>query len=306
MKNTIIFLIAWLMCFNLFSQKKVYDKDNGKKNYRSEDTDISFARSSIQIPRSESAELVPLMSMIPSAIDLGFKIAGNVLENRVKKFSGEYSVQRSYLDAAYGYIPDIRFYRTVTLEKNEEPALEISIVAIPIKGSNSLFGFVYSIESFNLFYSKAISRGGTLDYTIEIKPTFIVNGEKKSQELFPITISSIGFGNSAFNDPTKHRTDIIPLPKDGFLAEIGIKIIETNPAKIRPEKIIAAITEYKDDAKTIINNFLPKEKNQDKVNEAEGGARGNENNEDGNQPLAAPEGERNADGNGDSNEGRNR
>ena len=75
----------------------------------------------------------------------------------------------------------------------------------------------------------------------------------------------------------KHRTDIIPLPKNGVITEVSLKITETNPRKVNAERIKDAWTDHKDDVKTIINYFLPKVKNDT------GSGKGNE--DAGNHPI---------------------
>lgn len=254
MKRILTILILGTMFFNSFAQKNVYDKNNKKLPYIKEDVELKFSESQIVIPQKEGEELAALASLIPSAIDLGFKIATNSLEKRQKKFSGEYSTQNSYLEAGNKTIPNITFERKIILDSEYETALKIVLKAEKIDGID---GYYYYVESIDLYYSKAKTTGKSkmFDYTLEIKPTFYIDGEKKSQELHPISLSSIEFGENKF-EKNKYRTDIIPLPKDGIFAEVSVKIIETNPAKVKADKILEIYNNYKDDAKTIINNFI--------------------------------------------------
>lgn len=85
-----------------------------------------------------------------------------------------------------------------------------------------------------------------------------VNGELKVIDLAPIVISAQPFEELKSFEEKKHRSDIIMLPKGGFITQISIKVVETNPKKVRAEKIASLWNDYKDEAKTVINNFLPK------------------------------------------------
>ena len=105
----------------------------------------------------------------------------------------------------------------------------------------------------------------TLDYTIQITPTFIIEGEYKTQEVQPIMISSIGFGTNNFTKQ-KHGSSIISIPTNAILSEVIIKIVETNLEKIRAEKILEIWEENKDSIKTVINTFIPKAKEEEDNN----------------------------------------
>jgi hypothetical protein len=134
-------------------------------------------------------------------------------------------------------------------------------------------GFVYQVKSINLEYSaaKTTRKSGKFDYTIELKLNYIVDGEKKSVDLSPIAISSVSFGANSF-DNLKHRSDIIPFVLNSFVTEVSLKVIETNPEKVRAEKILSIWNDQKDDAKTIINNFLPKDKGKSSNGDSDEGS----------------------------------
>ena len=63
------------------------------------------------------------------------------------------------------------------------------------------------------------------------------------------------------------------LPAGALLTEVSIKIVESNPEKVRAEKILSLWDDNKESGKTIVNNFLPKEKTEDEGsgNEENGG-----------------------------------
>lgn len=256
MKPFTLTLILFTMFFSLNAQKTVYNSDNVKLTFKKEKSELCLEESDIKIPQKESQE-VGFSSLIPTAVDLGFKIATNALEKRQKKFSGEYSNQTSYLKAGNKSIPNIEFKREVEIDDTFEDSFTIKLLAVKIE---NLDGFYYYVDSLNLKYSKAktTSKSKMFDYTIEIKPTFFVDGEKKSQELSPIKLTSIEFGKTEL-DAHKYRTEIIPLPKGSSFAEVSIKIVETNPAKVKADKILETYNTYKDDVKTVINNFVKTE-----------------------------------------------
>lgn len=257
------------MFFNLQAQKVVYNKDNEKKKYVKEEVTLTLTDSNVDIPQKPQQELAAtLASLIPTAIDLGFKITQNVLEKRQKKFSGEYTAQTSYLNAGGKKVPNIELKREIDLGNGLEDALIINLQAKKIK---DLDGFIYYVKSIKLNYSKAktTSKSKMFDYSIEIKPTFFVDGEKKSQDLSPITLNSIEFGDKIYNDE-KYRTQIIPLPKGAYFSDLSIKIVETNPDKVKADKVLEIFNTYKDDAKTVINNFIKKEESSDAPAEGDG------------------------------------
>ena len=75
----------------------------------------------------------------------------------------------------------------------------------------------------------------------------------------------MGFNNKPY-DEFLHRTDIIAKPDNPVMSEVFIKIIESNPAKIRAENILSMLNENKESVKTIVNIISPKEKEDDEDN----------------------------------------
>jgi hypothetical protein len=245
--------------FNFSCSKNfVYDKDASKKVVLEEETTIVF-EGGINGTQSEAGALAAL---VPIAIDLGFKVTNSLLEKNVKKYSSEYISQQSYIGDARK-IPNFKLIRYV----NDVLALQISFEAKEVKPGYSM---VYYVKDIEVHYSKARlkEKEDKLDYTIELKPIFVTDGKKSPQELAPISLSTISVGSkidfSASNgsenpikkDYFRYRTDLIMVPKNSVLSEIHLKIIETNPRKVKSEKILETFTNYKDEAKTIINNFV--------------------------------------------------
>ncbi len=253
------------MAFNLLSQNYVYGPDGQSKHFKSGDIEISFSdpQKLVNIPQKIGGEMAgAIISSLPTLVNMGFQLTTSILEKRVKKFSCEYTKSQSYLEAGGKKVPKITFIRSISFDDNNsyKPALEIVLVPYEVQG---IQGFIYSVDSIILNYSSAKFRkeDSGLDYTIEIKPTFFINNEKKSIETSPIAISSVKFGeNGNSYSNKKNRTDIIIMPNGAVLTEVSLKVIESNPAKVGAEKILSTWNSYKDSTKTIINNFLPKEK----------------------------------------------
>jgi len=269
MKKLAFILILSTMSIYLFSQNMVYDSEGTKKSFISEDIDILFANSEVTFPEEGKEFGSLLIGILPTVVDIGFQITTNILENRAKKFSAEYSKHKSYLQAGERHVPNFTFIRTLVLDKNPIEALSINILADPVA---KMEGFVYYINSITLVNSsaKAVRRSKMFDYTIEIKPTLLLSdGEKKVIELSPIAISSVKFGENLY-PKLKHRTDIIAKPANAVMTEISLKIVETNPKKVRAEKILSVWNAYKDNAKTIVNNYLPKEEESENANSGTG------------------------------------
>ncbi len=263
------------MCLCSMAQKIVFSPDKGKEEYASEDLDIEFQKKAtgqeIKFPAKPGKEFAPaLVALLPSLLDVGMKLTTNALDKRAKSYSGEYSKQKSYLNAGDGDVPDFKLIRTITIASQTKEAIVVGFKATKVANMEA---FIYSLNSLNLNYSTSRfkEKDLALDYTFEIKISYFVNGEKKVQELAPLTINSVTFGNHDYStNNNKYRTDIIPLPEGGLLSEIAIKVIETNPAKVKAEKILAQWNEQKDNVKTVINNFLPKEeKEEDEGEEGE-------------------------------------
>jgi hypothetical protein len=251
-----IFIISTLILMSLFAaaQRTVYSKDGKTMHFIRQELDIEFSNSAIQIPKSESA----LPAIAGAALDIVFNLATDFLEKRAKKFTGEYVRTQSNLEMDERKVPDFSLVRTIWFkEGSPHSALEIKFKALQIKN----FGFVYYVESINLAYSKALTKSNSrqFDYTIEIKLVTYVGQEKKEIELSPLVITNIGFGLKKFGKPT-FRTEIIPLVKDMRIAGVGLKVVETNPAKIKVEKIVEQWNKNKDSLKSILSKLIPEKK----------------------------------------------
>jgi hypothetical protein len=267
MKKTFFTLMLMAMCFFALAQQTVYSPSGNKRSYSSEDIDIVYTPSTVKYQQKTGPEFAGLAALLPTAIDQLWKMTTNALEKRAKRFTAELNKQKSNLLIGGEFVPDFLFRRTVKLDGTDTQAFSVQFRAAPLDRFTG--GFIYYVELIALNYSAAKFRGKdeTLDYTFEIKITYYVGKEKKVHELAPLAIPSVQFGTSNFsggsndlNVKAKHRTDIVPLPEGGRISDISVKVIESNPAKVKAEKILALWNENKDNIRTVVNNFIPEAK----------------------------------------------
>lgn len=284
MKNILLLLLGVLLSSPAYSQKRFYDANHQKNDFTSEEIDLTFEASTVNLPSEEIAPV--LAAAIPLILDFGFKTTTKILEKKVKEFSAEYSKSNSYLGASE-FPPIITFSRKITSGKitNLTPALIIKLE--PVKAGDGLLGryIYYKVKELDLIYSaaKSTERFPSLDYTIELKLDYVVAGERKNLDLKPIVISSINYGINSY-DHDKHRSEFIALPEKSMILGASIKIVETNPGKVRAEKILSAWNDNKEGARTIINTFVPKE---DKEEETEAKPSGDTSTVDGEQTSSS-------------------
>ncbi len=265
LKSMYTFLLV-LIGFIAHSQKIVYDQSGVKKSYTKEDSKLELvSKSSVEMYPKNQQNLSPILTaLLPPVAGFGLDLLGDAIEKSSKKFTGEYSNNSIYTSAGESSVPNLIFVRLVKLKGkvDYDTAFRLTLKAIQPK---NLPGFYFEIDSLLVSYSKAkiTKKHKTLDYAIEIIPTFLVPGkgnsiEKKSIELDPISIRSVDF-NSNWDEVKKQntfRTGIIPIPKNSYFIEASIKIVETNPHKVRIDKILSIYDSNKEDLKTIINNYF--------------------------------------------------
>jgi hypothetical protein len=284
MKNILLLLLVVLVFSPANAQKRFYDASHQKKDFISEEIDLELTPSSVSLVAKQSAVL--LAAAIPLVLDFGFKTTTKILDKKVKEYSAEYSKYNSYLGASE-YPPIITFSRTITFENQKvvDPALKIKFEPVQA-GAGLLERYIYyEVKELEVNYSaaKSTERFPTLDYTIELKLDYVVNDERKNLDLKPIVISSVKYGKNTYLGD-KHRSEFIALPEKSIILGASIKIVETNPGKVRAEKILSAWNDNKEGARTIINTFVPKE---DKEEETEAKPSGDTSTVDGEQTSSS-------------------
>ena len=311
-KNILIIMFSLAQFFGFSQKENIYDdKGNGKK-VESESTKVILTTtdSSPEIPNPGKIEAAGAItaSIVGVAADVVFKSIETYLEDRAKKFAGEYIAQGINLKMANRKLPDITFSRKVKKEgeNKEKEVLQFKLSPVQIKRSfktkdaneneviktDSLSIAFYEIKSYGLNGSKSLTKTkwNKLDYVIEITLFYYHEKkgeitEKKELKLTPIMIKRLGFTGDNMNvnlSKNQYRSNTFVMPNDSFIGEVSIKIAETNPRKNSAEKILEYYTEYKDDVRTIVNNYLPKAEdeeseegetgdNSEKEEQAEGG-----------------------------------
>lgn len=261
MKQLFSTLISLAMFFNCHAQNVVYSSAGKTAHFAKEDLDITFTASTVRLPQAAGHEFAPaLAALIPTVIDAGFKLTTSILEKRVKKFSAEYTKEQSSpATTGDGFWPEFKLVRTINLEENKAASKEALNISFTVKKTPAGKLFYYYVNAFALAYSsaKATAKSNTFDYVIELKINYIQGTEKKTLTLAPLVISSVPFGDLQIAGD-KYRTEIFTIPDESIVTGVSLKVTETNPAKTRAEKILGIWNDHKDEAKTIVNNFLPK------------------------------------------------
>jgi hypothetical protein len=286
MKNILLLLLVILLASPAFSQKGFYNASHQKKDFTSEEIDLTFEASQVNLAGEEIAPV--LAAAIPLVLDFGFKTTTKILEKKVKEYSAEYSKYNSYLGASE-YPPIITFSRTIIFGKKTDLVPALIIKLEPKAAGAGLLGryIYYEVTKLDLIYSaaKSTERFPTLDYTIELKLDYLVGGERKNLDLKPIVISSVKYEVNPFlSKKSTYRTEFIALPEKSMILGASIKIVETNPGKVRAEKILSAWNDNKEGARTIINTFVPKE---EKAQETEAKPSGDTSTVDGEQTSSS-------------------
>ncbi len=292
MKNLLTTIILITM-FNTYAQSVVYDKTGSKKKLLKDELIITLEernQNEADFFSDNMKESSVLLSLLPLGVDLAFKSIENYLDKNKEKFSGEYIGSVINEKLRNRKLPNVIVERKIRIEGSKDSiGLSFKLNAERV---DPIFPLAYyELDFFILNYSKAktTSKHNKLNYSIQITPILYLSKiaekgkeitiiEKKELETTPITINMVEFDQEMMKDRNKknYRTGLFNLPKDAVLAEVKIEIVETNPAKVKAEKLLEFFNSNKDDIKTIVNNYLPK---QDASSDGDStGAQTNENN----------------------------
>lgn len=258
---TSIFLSAAILSN---AQTTFYKTDGCKLKVIGEQTTLQFTgQDTLLKPTKVDEQKIAgtlIASLLPSIIDLGFKISSDLIEKNLKKYTNEFSARNAFLNTKECYISGFNVKREV-LTKGEmvkNDAFNMSVVPVRVDDKT----FVFAVKEMSTAISGAKTKKGfNNDYAIEIKMAYYNGTEKKEQSSNPMVISSLNFNS---NNSSKNQnantylcvSDKFPINADYDVSEISIKIIETNAAKVRAEKIKASYDKYSDDAKEGVKNIL--------------------------------------------------
>lgn len=248
-----------------FSQTKFYQKDGKKVNVIGEKTTLTFNSDQLGRPANPEgfAAGAALASLVPSLIDLGFKISTNVIEKNLKKYTNSFTARNAYSEPKQ-YASGFTVERKIRIKKTTSNSQAFSVKFTPLKVDDNTF--VFAVNELSVAYSGAKTKKGynLNDYAIEIKVTYYDGKEKKEQTSSPISIQLFelssseellsGDGKNA--SQYKYISDKFPLNPTFVISEISVKIVETNAAKVRAEKIKDFSDNYADDAKDLIKNIV--------------------------------------------------
>lgn len=278
MKTILTITLMTISSFG-FCQSNFYKQDGIKISVIGEHATLTFTDNNIPIPKKvEEAGIVetPIASLLPGFIDLGFKITTDIIEKNLKKFTSEFSTRNTYINDKQ-YICGFKVQRKIVHKEGgkKEDALVMEFIPKQV-GTNT---FVFALESISVPYSGAKSKKGynRNDYTLEIKVTYYDGKEKKEQTSAPIVVQLVEIasgGSYELKDGSTYlyMSDKFPLNADFTISEVSVKIIETNTAKVKAERIKSNYDKYSDDAKetakNIVNFYI--EKSKDKEDEEDG------------------------------------
>lgn len=299
MKRTIIIGVLLIsIAVQSWGQAKFYNAKGEKTKIIGEETVLFFPdanKCSIPSPDDATTKSVGaaavIATLLPSAIDLGFKGIGKLIEKNTKSFAGEFSARTPYLKSGSAFISQFDVYRTILIkgEKQKDTAFIARIVPLEIKGENT---FVFAVKELDVRKSgaKIKTNYDYNDYTIEIKVTYYNRKAKEKKEMTssPISIQLKQVGEkevyfsgcelSAIKPKPQYLSDKFPINPDFIISEIAVKVTETNPYKIKSEKIKNLYDESSDSLKEmagkVINLYLPSESQTENKDEDNNGNNG--------------------------------
>lgn len=267
--KSILTILLLTSSFCGISQTNFYQENGKKIPIIGESTTLRFSEK-ITIEAETKYEVIgPLIaSLIPSIIDLGFKISSDAIEKNLKKYTSEFSTKNTYRSVGK-YISDFKVERQIMLRGESNKKTAFSIEFIPLKVDSNTF--VFAVSNASVTYSGAKSKKGFNynDYSIEIKVSYYDGKEKKEQTSSPISLQLVSIKPQTIYSTTGtsasdylYTSDKFPLNPGFTISEVSVKIIETNTAKVNAEKIKSISDKYSDDAKnmvkTIVNYYIEK------------------------------------------------
>lgn len=159
-------------------------------------------------------------------------------------------------------ISSFKVQRQIVLKDKSTKTDAFEMEFIPIEVGNT---FVFAIDNIAVPYSGAKSKIGYNfnDYTVEIKVSYFDGKEKKEQTSAPISLQLFEIGSGTNTYPLKdansnylYLSDKFPLNPDFTISGVSVKIIETNTAKVKAERIKSIYDKYADDVKGAANNIV--------------------------------------------------
>lgn len=201
------------------------------------------------------ASLAGLATLIPSGVDLLFNIGTHILENRLKKFSGEYASRNIYNNQTM--LPNVRLIRKVRPmgTSTDTTVMSITMNADYTPGDR---GFSFKVSEVYISQSKALvtSRCNYIDLLVEVGVSYFDGTEKKTESSKPITIPLIQVGTISGSSINPNNIYTDKFRADKPISEITIKVTEVNPCKVTAEKLLELNEKFGDEAKGTVKEII--------------------------------------------------
>lgn len=267
--------------------QKVYDSNGSVGRFASESSTITFSAPYFTWERPAGAaargrESALAAALIPAALDIGFAYLDSLLKERVKRFSSEFATHQTYKEqtveqrTVMAMVRDGKEYveKPAEVKKESIPSFTVTRTVDTRNGGTYTLALTFEVAAFDqvrsacFFELKAIDLQGSrakvksgdrLDYTVEVKPTFLVDKDggvqKETIGLAPVRINAVGFGKTDMSD--RHiRTEALLVPAGTFV-ELDVKVSETNPRRVKAEAVVELWTKNRDGLRKLVDQFVP-------------------------------------------------
>ena len=257
MKHFTLTLISCAMFLICDAQRKAYDTSGKKYKVSGEYATIQFTPSkakSLTVGRESAATQI-----LSTLVDFGFEYVDSLLQKRVKSFSNEFTARQTYVAQPDQDVPNFTIKRTITTSDNKEHDM---LVEFETKSFGTNLPVCYfQLKSIQADLTRArLKKGDRLDYTIELKPTFLVIKDGKQQkeavEMKPILVTSVELGDKTIGT-REVRSDAVLIPSKGVFIELDVKISETNPRKVKAETLLQLWTKHQESLKKLVTQYIP-------------------------------------------------
>lgn len=251
-------------------QEKAYSRSGNKiitSKTSAEANYLTVTSTTLSVPTTTAGQenmlgITEFLPIITKGIEGIFKVSAYLIEKNLKAYTGEYSARNINRDAKKK-LPKLTFARNITIVGDPVPKPALKMVFEPVITHENLFAF--ELKSVDCNYSKAKLKAGypIIDLTVEIAVTYYDGNEKKTQTSTPLVVHGVNVrGIYSLPDSIGFYSDNFPSNKR--ITEIHMKVVETNPYKIRAEKLKELSDKFGDDAKELakgtVNIFVGSDK----------------------------------------------
>lgn len=230
-------LLAYLVVSSAYSQQKNYLQNNGSISRQK----VYGERVTLSEVDVQKAEVLPSVLPFIGGIvaDHGLNFIKNQVKRSLKKYTGEYSA--SVTTSSPNDLKSLVLAREI-LPIDSTGFITASEFFLEVNKQNEAFFYSISIKKMGYSKAKLKNKYYFLDLAFEVEVTYLMeDGKKTSIKSKPVYYSLYDFmNNSNIQMPI---TDWFPSKK---VMEISVKVTETNPYKVRLEKIQGFLEENGD------------------------------------------------------------